>query len=363
METIAKTQVYNLVILDKSGSMESIRKESIDGYNETLGTIRAAQTKHGDTQEQFVSLAAFCGCGIEMIYDKTPIDKAEKLTREKYEPCCVTPLFDAIGSSIKKLKNDIKDIEDAAVLVTIITDGYENASKEWTAAAIKRLIDECKKDGWMFAFIGAILTMLLVFRVARIATSRSITGILLAGIACSSMLTAAITLLMMWNRQKLEQIYLWMLGSFSAATWVKVGFMAIVLAGAVICFAFLGRDLDLLSFGDQEAQSMGVSVKRTRTTAVIATSLLVAASVSVSGIIGFVSLIIPHIMRLLVGPKNRRLIPLSLLGGAIFMILCDLVSRTAAPPAEIAVGAITQVTGAPFFLYLLWKERRKEERE
>ena len=216
---------------------------------------------------------------------------------------------------------------------------------------------------WMFAFIGAILTMLLVFRVARIATSRSITGILLAGIACSSMLTAAITLLMMWNRQKLEQIYLWMLGSFSAATWVKVGFMAIVLAGAVICFAFLGRDLDLLSFGDQEAQSVGVSVKRTRTTAVIATSLLVAASVSVSGIIGFVSLIIPHIMRLLVGPKNRRLIPLSLLGGAIFMILCDMVSRTAAPPAEIAVGAITQVTGAPFFLYLLWKERRKEERE
>ncbi len=216
---------------------------------------------------------------------------------------------------------------------------------------------------WMFAFIGAILTMLLVFRVARIATSRSITGILLAGIACSSMLTAAITLLMMWNRQKLEQIYLWMLGSFSAATWVKVGFMAIVLAGSVICFAFLGRDLDLLSFGDQEAQSMGVSVKRTRTTAVIATSLLVAASVSVSGIIGFVSLIIPHIMRLLVGPKNRRLIPLSLLGGAIFMILCDMVSRTAAPPAEIAVGAITQVTGAPFFLYLLWKERRKEERE
>ena len=216
---------------------------------------------------------------------------------------------------------------------------------------------------WMFAFIGAILTMLLVFRVARIATSRSITGILLAGIACSSMLTAAITLLMMWNRQKLEQIYLWMLGSFSAATWVKVGFMAIVLAGAVICFAFLGRDLDLLSFGDQEAQSMGVSVKRTRTTAVIATSLLVAASVSVSGIIGVGSLIIPHIMRLLVGPKNRRLIPLSLLGGAIFMILCDMVSRTAAPPAEIAVGAITQVTGAPFFLYLLWKERRKEERE
>ena len=216
---------------------------------------------------------------------------------------------------------------------------------------------------WLFAFTGAMLTMLLVFRVARIATSRSVTGILLAGIACSSMLTAAITLLMMWNREKLEQIYLWMLGSFSSATWLKVGFIAVVLVAAVLCFTVLGRDLDLLSFGDQEALSMGVSVRRTRTIAVVATSLLVAASVSVSGIIGFVSLIIPHIFRMLTGPKNRRLIPLCLLGGAIFMILCDMISRTAAPPSEIAVGAITQVTGAPFFLYLLWKERRKGERE
>ena len=126
--TPAKTQVYNLVILDKSGSMESIRKEAIDGYNETLGAIRAAQLKHMDTQDHFVSLAAFCDCGIDMIYDKTPIKDADKLTKEKYEPCCCTPLFDAIGKSVKKLKTDIKDIEDAAVLVTIITDGYENSS-------------------------------------------------------------------------------------------------------------------------------------------------------------------------------------------------------------------------------------------
>lgn len=150
-----KTQVYNLVILDKSGSMESIRKEAIDGYNETLGTIRAAQLKHMDTQEHFVSLAAFCGCGIDMIYDKTPIKDAEKLTKEKYDPCCCTPLFDAIGSTIKKLRKDIHNVEDAAVLVTIITDGYENASTEWTGPAVKKLIDECKADGWMVSFIGA----------------------------------------------------------------------------------------------------------------------------------------------------------------------------------------------------------------
>ena len=154
-ESTMKTQVYNLVILDKSGSMESIRKEAVDGYNETLGTIRAAQLKHIDTQEHFVSLAAFCGCGVEMIYDKTPIKDVDKLKPEQYEPCCMTPLYDAIGSTIKQLKKSIKDDDDAAVLVTIITDGYENASKEWTGAAVKKLIEECKEDGWMFAFIGA----------------------------------------------------------------------------------------------------------------------------------------------------------------------------------------------------------------
>ena len=153
--TLPTTSVYNLVILDKSGSMESIRKEAIDGYNETLGTIRAAQLKHMDTQRHFVSLAAFCDCGIDMIYDKVPIKDADKLTKENYEPCCCTPLFDAIGKTVKKLKADIKDIEDAAVLVTVITDGYENSSKEWTWPAVKALIEECKEDGWMFSFIGA----------------------------------------------------------------------------------------------------------------------------------------------------------------------------------------------------------------
>ena len=173
METIktpAKTQVYNLVILDKSGSMESIKKEAIDGYNETLGTIRAAALKHIDTQDHFVSLAAFCGCGIDMIYDKTPIKDAEKLTAKQYEPCCCTPLFDAIGKTVKKLKVDIKDIEDAAVLVTIITDGYENASKEWSGHAIKKLIDDCKEEGWMFSFIGAGED------VVKIATTISVTN-------------------------------------------------------------------------------------------------------------------------------------------------------------------------------------------
>ena len=155
METPKKTQIYNLVILDKSGSMESIRTEAINGYNETLGSIKATQLKFMETQEHFVSLAAFCDCGIDMIYDMTPIKDAEKLTKEKYDPCCCTPLFDAIGKTVKTLKKKIADEEDAAVLVTIITDGYENSSKEWDAKGVAKLIEECKEDGWMFSFIGA----------------------------------------------------------------------------------------------------------------------------------------------------------------------------------------------------------------
>lgn len=171
--TNIKTQVYNLVILDKSGSMKSIQKQAIDGYNETLGTIRAAQLKHIESQDHFVSLAAFCGCGVDMIYDRTPIKDADQLKPEQYNPCCMTPLYDAIGSTIQKLKNAIKDVEDAAVLVTIITDGYENASKEWTGPAIKKLIDECKEDGWMFAFIGASED------IVKVASTISITNTLL----------------------------------------------------------------------------------------------------------------------------------------------------------------------------------------
>ena len=148
-------QIYNLIILDRSGSMETIKKEAIDGYNETLGTIKAAQLKYLDTQEHFISLAAFCGCGVDMIYDKVPAKDAEKLTTDKYDPCCSTPLYDAIGSTCKQLKKHIKDDPNANVLVTIITDGCENSSQEWSGKAVKELIKNLKEEGWMFSFIGS----------------------------------------------------------------------------------------------------------------------------------------------------------------------------------------------------------------
>ena len=100
-------------------------------------------------------MAVFCGCGVEMVYDCTPIKDAEKLTKERYNPCCMTPLYDAIGKSVKALAKISDAEEDSAVLVTIITDGMENASQEWTGSAIKRLIDERKEEGWMFSYVGA----------------------------------------------------------------------------------------------------------------------------------------------------------------------------------------------------------------
>lgn len=148
--------VYNLIILDKSGSMHCVKREAVDAYNETLGTIKAAQEKYIDCQQQFISLALFCNCGIDMVYDRVPAAEAEMMEYDRYCPCCGTPLFDAIGNTITQLKNYADAHGDYAALVTIITDGYENASHEWTGAAIKSLIDECRKKGWMVSFVGAM---------------------------------------------------------------------------------------------------------------------------------------------------------------------------------------------------------------
>ena len=150
-----KTQVFNVIILDKSGSMESIRKPAIDGYNETLAGIQKAQEKFVDTQDHFVSLLTFCDCEKKYVFDKVHAKDARKLTMEDYEPCCCTPLYDAMGFTLTTMRNYVKKVDDAVVVVTIITDGYENASKEYTGAAVKRLVEELKGEGWTFTYMGA----------------------------------------------------------------------------------------------------------------------------------------------------------------------------------------------------------------
>lgn len=150
-----KTQIYNLVILDKSGSMSSIANAAISGFNETIGGIRSAQKQFADTQEHFVSLMVFCNCDKSFIYDNVPVAEVKELTSRDYRPCCCTPLYDAMGISLNKLLNDIKDNPDATAVVTIITDGLENSSTEYRLADIKALVERLKKEeGWNFSYIG-----------------------------------------------------------------------------------------------------------------------------------------------------------------------------------------------------------------
>lgn len=150
-----KTQVFNVIILDRSGSMESIRTAAIDGFNETLAGIKKAQERYAKTQQHFVSLITFCDCEKRFVFDKVPVKEARPLTREDYKPCCCTPLYDAMGFTLTSMRNHVAAIPDHVVVVTIITDGLENASKEYTGIAVKQLVEGLKKEGWTFTYMGA----------------------------------------------------------------------------------------------------------------------------------------------------------------------------------------------------------------
>lgn len=146
-----KTRIFNLIIIDESGSMQSIKKQAIDSVNETIQTIRSAQTKH-EEQEHYVSLITF-NDNVKTIYDCVQVSEVTELTSETYQPACCTALYDAMGLSVNVLRKKVAEVDK--VLVTVVTDGYENASKEYSGKAIKALVDELKAKGWVFAYIGA----------------------------------------------------------------------------------------------------------------------------------------------------------------------------------------------------------------
>ena len=146
-----KTNVFNLIILDASGSMMSIKQSAIDSVNETLQTIRAAQSKHAD-QQHFVTLVTFNDV-VKTISECAPAEEVAELTADTYLPCCCTALYDAMGQSLTTLRPHVAEAD--RVLVTIVTDGYENASREYSGQAVKALVDELKAKGWVFAYMGA----------------------------------------------------------------------------------------------------------------------------------------------------------------------------------------------------------------
>ena len=213
----------------------------------------------------------------------------------------------------------------------------------------------------IFAFMGALLTVILVYRIGGLGGKIMVTNLLLTGTAISTMLSSIISLLMIYNREQLEKVYLWTLGSFSASNWSKVLFLAVVSVICVTVIFMFGRDLNIILTGDEAASSLGIDTSRIKNILIIISAVLVSASVSVSGTIGFVGLVIPHCMRLIVGSDHKILLPFSYLGGASFMIICDTIARTIAQPTEIPVGVITAFFGAPYFVYLLYRNTKNKK--
>ncbi|HEX6447587.1 MAG TPA: iron ABC transporter permease [Streptosporangiales bacterium] len=211
----------------------------------------------------------------------------------------------------------------------------------------------------LLAFAGAVLAVAGTYLLGRSgARTRGTTTLVLAGVAVAAFFTAAQTYVQQQHSESLRQVYAWILGGVETAEWQQV---VLILPYAVVSGVVLllhRRLLDVLSVGDEEAVSLGVSATRVRLVVVAAATLGTAAAVAVSGLIGFVGIIVPHTVRLLAGPSYRRILPLSIVGGAAFLVIADLVARTASSPAEIPLGVITAFVGAPFFLVVLRRARR-----
>ena len=211
----------------------------------------------------------------------------------------------------------------------------------------------------VLAFTGAIFTTLIVFHIGRIGNKLPTVTLLLAGIAVNFFLSSMISMMMIFNREQIEKIVFWLMGSVSAASWKQVGILFPIVTTGVIAIAIFARDLNVMATGDETARSLGIEVEKVKKVLLVISSIVVGACVSVSGIIGFVGLMIPHAVRLLLGADHRAVIPFSALGGAIFLVLSDTLARNLIPPGELPVGAITSAFGAPYFIYLLIQNKKK----
>ena len=204
------------------------------------------------------------------------------------------------------------------------------------------------------AFGGAIAAVVVTYALGRSAGAAHMTGALvLAGVTMATFTAAVQTFVQQQHTQQLQNVYAWLLGGFSTATWSDVGVCAPYVAASSLVLVLHRRVLDVLSLGDDEAASLGVDVSRARLAIVVAATLGTAAAVSVSGLIAFVGIIVPHTIRLLVSTSYRAVLPLSLVAGAGFLVLADVVARTVLSPSELPIGVVTAFLGAPFFAVVL----------
>jgi ABC-type Fe3+-siderophore transport system permease subunit len=209
------------------------------------------------------------------------------------------------------------------------------------------------------AFVGALLGVGCALVLGTAAGGSHSPTLLLAGIAVAAFLAAAQTLVQQQNTDDLREIYGWLLGQLGRAQWSDIVLVLPYLGVACAVLLFCGRALDVLAVGDDEASSLGVHPGRLRLVVILAASLATAAAVAVSGLIGFVGLVVPHIVRRFIGGSHARVLPMSLLVGGAFLVLTDLVARVVLAPAELPLGVVTAFIGAPFFAGLLWAGARR----
>jgi iron complex transport system permease protein len=208
------------------------------------------------------------------------------------------------------------------------------------------------------AFIGAIAAVFLVYNIARVGGRLPTETLLLAGIAVAIFLSAITSFMLYMSGENLHGIMFWLMGGLAGKGWSHVMIaLPWICIGTVVIYIF-ARGLNVMLLGEESAQHLGIDVEKLKKIMIVSAALITASAVAVSGIIGFVGLIIPHIMRILVGPDHRILIPSAVMAGGIFLVWSDTIARTIMAPTEIPVGIITALFGAPFFLYLLRRRKR-----
>ena len=212
----------------------------------------------------------------------------------------------------------------------------------------------------MGAFIGSFLITLLVFRLSTSTLGTSVTTMLLAGIAISALGGAVNSLLSYFaDNEMLRQISIWQMGNLSTANWTRVSIVAVVAVVVLILFPRESKSLNALLLGESEARHLGIDVQRVKKKLILLTTLGIGTAVAVAGMIGFVGLIVPHIVRLLIGPDHRWLLPVSALAGGILLLIADTLARVIIAPVELPTGILTAILGAPFFIMLLIQQRRE----
>ncbi len=213
----------------------------------------------------------------------------------------------------------------------------------------------------LFSFLGAMGAATLVYGISSVGGRVSMATLLLAGIAVAAFLSAVVSavVVLVPENAALREILFWLAGGLDSRSWEHVRVAGPFIGVGILVSSFFSRDLNLLMLGDDDARSLGVRVGLVRPVLITAATMATGVAVAVSGIIGFVGLVVPHMLRIALGPDNRVLVPASALGGATFLLIADTVARTAVQPAELRVGIVTAFVGAPFFLFLLVRNKRR----